>query len=122
MPSSNAPRPATPPERGPWTWTTSQGKALTAREAHALLPPKVTVRGVHQPLHTDAGTGLWDKEARHFTMCNTKRALWYSTGSRFPRHLRRRQLTGAEQTRLERENKELHAPVRELGEKLAKGS
>ena len=44
------------------------------------------------------------------------------TGSRFPRHLRRRQLTGEEQTRLERENKELHARVRELEEKLAKGS
>ena len=97
------------------------GKALTAREVHALLPPKVTVRGVHQPLHTDTGTGLWDEEAHHFTMCNTKRALWYLTGSRFPRHLRRRQLTGEEQTRLERENKELHARVRELEEELAKG-
>ena len=44
------------------------------------------------------------------------------TGSRFPRHLRRRQLTGEEQTRLELENKELHARVRELEEKLVKGS
>ena len=43
------------------------------------------------------------------------------TGSRFPRHLRRRQLTGEEQTRLERENKELHVRVRELEEEPAKG-
>ena len=97
-------------------------RALAAWDAQALLPPKVTVRGVHQPLHIATGTGLWNEEAHHFTMCNTKRALWYLTGSRFPRHLRRRQLTGEEQTRLERENKELDARVRELGEKLAKGS
>ena len=82
----------------------------------------MTVGGVHRPLRTDAGAGLWDEEAMHFTMCNVKRALWYLTGSRFPRHLRRRQLTGEEQTRLERENKELRALVRALEEKLKGGT
>ena len=44
------------------------------------------------------------------------------TGSRFPQHLRRRQLTGEEQRRLERENKELRALVRALEEKLKGGT
>ena len=98
------------------------GRPLTAREVEKLLPARVTVGGVHRPLRTDAGAGLWDEEAMHFTMCNMKRALWYSTGSRLPRHLRRRQLTGEEQTRLEQENKQLRALVRELEEKLKGGT
>ena len=95
------------------------GKPLTAWEVLALLPPKVTVRGVHLSLCTDAGAGFFDEAAMHFTMCNAKRAPWYSTGSPFPRRLRRRRLTREEQTRLEREHKELHALVRELQEKPA---
>ena len=53
------------------------GRPLTAREVEKLLPARVTVGGVHRPLRTDAGAGLWDEVAMHFTMCNAKRALWY---------------------------------------------
>ena len=67
------------------------------------------------PLRTDAGVKKWDEEALHFTACNTKRALWFLLSGKFPNHLHRRQLTGAEQSALEEENQRLRELVRSLG-------
>ncbi len=67
------------------------------------------------PLRTDAGVKKWDEEALHFTACNTKRALWFLLSGKFPNHLRRRQLTGAEQSALEDENERLRELVGSLG-------
>ncbi len=57
----------------------------------------------------------WDVEALHFTACNTKRALWVLLSGKFPNHLHRWQLTGAEQSALEEENQRLRELVRSLG-------
>ncbi len=81
----------------------------------ALFAKKVTVRGAHLPLRTDAEVKKWHEEALHFAACNAKRALWFLPNGKFPSHMHRRQLTGAEQSALEEENLRLRKLMRRLG-------
>ncbi len=67
------------------------------------------------PLRTDDRVTKWNEEAFNFTPCNTKRALWFLRSGKSPNHLHRRQLTSAEQTPLEEENRRLKELVRSFG-------
>ena len=107
-----------PDGKGPADLWEVAGTTPTAREVEALFPKKVTVRGAHLPLRTDAGVKKWDEEALHFTACNTERALWYFLSGKFPTRLHRRQLTGAEQSALEEENRRMRELARSFAGSL----